>query len=81
MGDFIKNEHLTLLEKVSDLTRVLPFNKNPLLSMGFSRQEYWSGHTFPSPGDLPNAGIKLGSSALQAACLPYEPPGSSGSQL
>ena len=28
------------------------------LSMGFSRQEYWSGLPFPSPGDLPNAGVK-----------------------
>ena len=36
------------------------------LSMGFSRQEYWSGLPFPSPGDLPNPGIKPGSPALQA---------------
>ena len=35
-------------------------------SMGFSRQEYWSGLPFPSPGDLPNQGIKPGSPALQA---------------
>ena len=35
-----------------------------LLSMGFSRQEYWSGVPFPSPGDLPNPGIKPGSPAL-----------------
>ena len=34
------------------------------LSMGFSRQEYWSGLSFPSPGDLPNPGIELESSAL-----------------
>ena len=34
-----------------------------LLSMGFSRQEYWSGLPFPSPGDLPNAGIEPMSSA------------------
>ena len=34
------------------------------LSMGFSRQEYWSGLPFPSPGDLPNPGIKPGSPAL-----------------
>ena len=33
-------------------------------SMGFSRQEYWSGLPFPSPGDLPNPGIKPGSLAL-----------------
>ena len=34
-------------------------------SMGFSRQEYWSGLPFPSPGDLPNPGIEPGSPALQ----------------
>ena len=34
-------------------------------SMEFSRQEYWSGLPFPSPGDLPNPGIKSGSPALQ----------------
>ena len=44
-------------------------------SMEFSRQEYWSGLPFPSPGDLPNPGIKPRSSALQAAALPSEPPG------
>ena len=43
------------------------------LSMGFSRQEYWSGLPFPSPGDLPNPGIKPGSPALQADSLPSEP--------
>ena len=36
------------------------------LSMGFSRHEYWSGLLFPSPGDLPDPGIKPGSPALQA---------------
>ena len=45
-------------------------------SMGFSRQEYWGGLLFPSPGDLPNPGIKPGSPALQADALPSEPPGS-----
>ena len=45
------------------------------LSMGFSRQEYWSGLPFPSPGDLPNPGIKPGSPALQAGALSSEPPG------
>ena len=39
------------------------------LSMGFSRQEYWSGLPFPSPGDLPKPGIEPGSSALQANTL------------
>ena len=43
--------------------------------MGFSRQEYWSGLPFPSPGDLPDPGIKPGSPVLQADSLPSEPPG------
>ena len=45
------------------------------LSMGFSRQEYWSGLPFPSPGDLPDLGIEPGSPASQADALPSEPPG------
>ena len=45
------------------------------LSMGFSRQEYWSELPFPSPGDLPNAGIEPRSPALQADALSSEPPG------
>ena len=45
------------------------------LSVGFSRQEHWSGSLFPSPGDLPDPGIKPGSPALQADSLPSEPPG------
>ena len=44
-------------------------------SVRFSRQEYWSGLPFPSPGDLPNPGIKPGSPALQADSLPCESPG------
>ena len=46
------------------------------LSMGFSRQEHWSGLPFPSPRDLPDLGMELGSPALQADSLPSEPPGS-----
>ena len=45
------------------------------LSMGFSRQEYWSGVPLPSPGDLPNPGTEPGSPALQTDALPSEPPG------
>ena len=44
-------------------------------SMGFSRQECWSGLPFPSPGDLRDPGIESGSPALQADALPSEPPG------
>ena len=46
-------------------------------SMGFSRQEYWSGLPFPSPGDLPDPGIEPRSPASQADALPSEPPGKS----
>ena len=56
----------------SGLTLVTPWTvayQTPL-SMGFSRQEYWSGLPFSSPGDLPQAGIKLRSPALQAvSCI------------
>ena len=45
------------------------------LSMGFPRQENWSGLLFPSPGDLPDPGIEHGSPALQADSLPSEAPG------
>ena len=45
------------------------------LSMEFSRQEYWSGLPFPSPGNLPKPGIEPGLPALQADSLPAEPPG------
>ena len=43
-------------------------------SFGFSRQEYWSGLPFPSPGDLPGPGIEPGSPTLQADSLTSEPP-------
>ena len=45
------------------------------LSMDFSRQEYWSGLPFPSPGDLLNPGIKPRSPTLQANALTSELPG------
>ena len=44
--------------------------------MGFSRQEYWSGLPFPSPGDLPDPGIEPMSPALQADSLPLSHQGS-----
>ena len=48
------------------------------MSIGFSRQEYWSGLPFPSPGDLPDSGIEPGSPALQADSLPTGLPGKPG---
>jgi len=43
--------------------------------MGFSRQEYWSGLPFPSPGDLPDPGIEPRTLTLEADALTSEPPG------
>ena len=71
-------------KKVKSLSRVQLFAtactvayKAPL-SMGFSRQGYWSGLPFPSLEDLPNLGIEPGSHTLQADALPSEPPGKPG---
>ena len=65
----VSQSYLTLCEPVdySLLGTSLP--------MGFSRQEYWSGLPFPSPGALADAGIESRSPALQADSLPSEPPG------
>ena len=56
-----------------------PVDCNPPgpLSMEFSGQEYWSGLPFPSPGDLPDPGIKPMSSALAGGFFTTEPPGKS----
>ena len=48
--------------------------------MGFSRQEYWSGLPFPSPGELSNPGMEPGSTGLQADSLASEPPGAAQGQ-
>ena len=73
--------------KVKSLSRVRLFvtlwtvaHQAPL-SMEFSRQEYWSGLPFPSPGDLPDPGIEPRSSAFQADALTSEPPGTSKSEI
>ena len=67
--------------KVKSLSRVQLFatvwtvGHQAPLSMGFSRQEYWSALPFPSPEDLPDPGIEPRSPALQADALPSEPIG------
>ena len=64
---------------MKSLSRVRPFAAprtvayRAPLSMGFSRQEYWSGVPFPSPRDLPDPGVEPGSPALQADALPSKP--------
>ena len=60
---------------MSDSCDPMDWTRQAPLSVGFSRQEYWCGLPFPSPGDLPNPGIKPRSPALQADSLPSEPPG------
>ena len=60
---------------VSDSVTPWTVAHQALLSMGFSRQECYSGLPFPSPGDLPDPEIEPRSPALQADSLPSEPPG------
>ena len=67
--------------KVNSLSRVRLFATSWTVayqappSVGFSRQEYWSGLPSPSPGDLPNPGIEPRSPALQAGASTSAPPG------
>ena len=70
-------------ESESEVTQPCPTLCDPLdrtthqahLSMGFSRQVYWSALPFPSPGDLPDPGIEPRSPTVQADPLTSEPPG------
>ena len=72
---------LWVSEWVKSLSRVWLFATpwtvahQALPPMGFSRQGYWSGLPFPSPGELPDPGIEPRFPALQAGALPSEPPG------
>ena len=66
---------------VSDSATPWTLAHQVLLSMKFSRQEYWSGLSFPSLGNLPDSGIKLQPPALQAESLPSEPPGSGSTYM
>ena len=59
----------------SCLTLCDPMDCQISLSLEFSRQEYWKGLPFPSPGDLPDPGIEPKSSTLEADTLTFEPPG------
>ena len=83
MTDF----HIFLPVKVKSLSRVQLFGTlwtvahQAPLSMGFSRQEDWSGLAFPSRGHLPDPGIEPRSPALQADALTSEPPGKPASSF
>ena len=80
MSELISESVPNLKVKVKSLSRVRLFvtpwtvaHQAPP-SMGFSRQEYWSGLPFPSSGDLPDPGIEPRSPALRADALTSEPP-------
>ena len=81
VGSQDKSLHGYWKVKVSSLSRVWLFGtpwtvaRQAPLSMEFSRQEYWSGLSFPPPGDLPDPGIELRSLAIQVDSWPSEPPG------
>ena len=82
-GILYKTEHSIFLKRnksvnysvMSDSLQFHRQDRQAPLSMKFSRQEYWSGLSFPSPRDLPNPGIKPRSPALQADSLLSEPSG------
>ena len=78
-GRVVYMNHLQVCVLVAQSCPALYYPKDcglpGLLCPGFSRQEYWSGLPFSSPGDLPEPGIEPGSPALQADSLPSEPPG------
>ena len=65
---------LSCFRRVQFLATPRTIARQAPLSLGFSRQEYWSGLPCPPLGDLPNPGIKPTSPALQADSLPAEPP-------
>ena len=72
----IRNKEATSIQTVKVTQSCLSlYDPWSTQSMGFSRPEHWSGEPFPSPGDLPNPGIKPRSPALQADSLPAELPG------
>ena len=84
MECYTNNTKCVVKVKVKSLSRVRLFATPWTVahqvppSIGFSRQEYWSGLPFPSPGDLLDPGIKPRSPALQADTLPSKPPGKPG---
>ena len=67
--------HANSLQSCLTLCNPMDCSLQASLSMGFSRQEYWSELPFPSTGDLPDPGIEPGSPALWADALPSKPQG------
>ena len=68
---YLKRSEMKVVQSCLTVTPWTVASQVPL-SMGFPRQEYWSGLPFPSPGDLPDPRIEQGSPALQANSLPTE---------
>ena len=81
LGNNFKNSRIVIFGcSVVSNSSVTPMSVvcQPPVSMGFPRQEYWSGLPFPTPGDLPNPGSEPAfpvSAALQVGSLPTEPLG------
>ena len=71
----VKEKEVKLLSHVRLFATPWTVAYQASLSVGFSRQGYWRGVPFPSPGDLPDPGIEAGFPTLQADALPSEPPG------
>ena len=69
-----ESENISCLVMCDSVTPWTIAHQAPL-SMEFSRQEYWSVLTFPTPRDLPNPGIEPGSPALAGGFFTTEPPG------
>ena len=72
--DLFSDKEVKVLVAQLFLTLCEAMDFSPPGSMECSRQEYWSGLPFPSPGHLPNPGMKPLSLALQPGSLPAEPP-------
>ena len=72
--DLVKSES-EVAQSCPALCDPMDCSHQALPSMEFSRQEYRSGLSFPSPGDLPDPGMEPRSPALKADSLPSEPPG------
>ena len=77
LTDHYNNSNSLVTKSCPTLATPLTVAYQAPLSMGFSRQEYWSGLPFPSPGDPPDPGIEPRSPALKADALLSEPPGKS----
>ena len=71
----VKNSKCYSLSRVQLFATPWAASCQASLSMEFSRQEYWSGFPFPSPGDLPDPGTEPGFPAWQADSFPSKPPG------